>query len=83
MPFYLYILESEATGRYYIGHTQDIAQRLLRHNANRVPSTRHKGPWTLVYQEEFKNRRCAAERERYLKCLKDRSFIDALVRSSR
>ncbi|PIP37534.1 MAG: endonuclease [Desulfobacterales bacterium CG23_combo_of_CG06-09_8_20_14_all_52_9] len=77
------MLESEATGRYYIGHTQDITQRLQRHNTNRVPSTRHKGPWVLVYQEEFYSRKDAAYRERYLKQLKDRAFIDALVRTSR
>jgi putative endonuclease len=83
MPFYLYILQSETTGQYYIGHTQEISQRIRRHNGNRVPSTKGKGPWKLVYQKEFEDRKNAAGQERYLKQLKDRKFIERLVRPSR
>ncbi|NOX37622.1 MAG: GIY-YIG nuclease family protein [Calditrichaeota bacterium] len=30
--YYTYILESETTGRLYVGHTSDLEARLLRHN---------------------------------------------------
>jgi len=32
--YYLYILQSETTGRFYIGQTQDVPERLAYHNAN-------------------------------------------------
>ena len=32
--YFLYILQSECTGRYYIGQTQDVPERLAYHNAN-------------------------------------------------
>jgi GIY-YIG catalytic domain-containing protein len=38
--YFLYILQSEATGRYYIGQTQDVPERLACHNANYSESLR-------------------------------------------
>ncbi|NWG13301.1 MAG: GIY-YIG nuclease family protein, partial [Acidobacteria bacterium] len=35
MPHYVYILQSLADGRYYIGQTSDLQNRLQRHNAGR------------------------------------------------
>jgi predicted GIY-YIG superfamily endonuclease len=32
--YFLYILQSESTGRFYIGQTQDLPERLAYHNAN-------------------------------------------------
>src|SRR5271168_1373428 len=34
LVFFLYILKSESTGRFYIGQTQDVSERLTYHNAN-------------------------------------------------
>ncbi|MEZ4783712.1 MAG: GIY-YIG nuclease family protein [Candidatus Kapaibacterium sp.] len=34
--FSVYILQSESTGTYYVGQTQDVHKRLLRHNAGEV-----------------------------------------------
>jgi hypothetical protein len=35
MPvFYVYILQSEATGRFYTGQTQDVEERVAYHNAS-------------------------------------------------
>lgn len=32
--FYTYILQSESTGKYYVGQTNNLGQRLLRHNTH-------------------------------------------------
>jgi len=32
--YYLYIFQSETAGRFYIGQTQDVPERLAYHNAN-------------------------------------------------
>lgn len=50
--FYLYILQSERTRRYYIGSTENIARRLREHNGE-LPSlsrtTLAGRPWKLIF----------------------------------
>ncbi|MGB6483822.1 MAG: GIY-YIG nuclease family protein [Candidatus Acidiferrales bacterium] len=75
MPFLVYILQSETTGRYYIGQTKYLEERLSYHNANYSLALRNRGPWKLVYSEEYKTRSEAILRERYMKRQKDRRFI--------
>jgi len=81
--FYLYILQNDKDGSYYIGHTQDVQDRLKRHNENRSLYTKGKGIWNLIYLEEFRSRAEAADRERQIKKKKSRKYIDFLVRTSR
>ena len=83
MSFHVYILLSETTNHYYIGHTQDVEQRLAYHNANYSKSLRNRGPWRLVYEEEYKTRAQAMRRERQIKSWKDRDMIERLVSASR
>jgi putative endonuclease len=64
---FLYILQSETSGRYYIGQTQDVSERLTYHNANYSKSLKNRGPWRLVHTEQFKTRSEAVARERQLK----------------
>jgi len=49
MKFLTYIIQSRKSGRYYVGHTQNILERLSYHNNGKVTATRNKGPWDLVY----------------------------------
>jgi putative endonuclease len=44
MPFYAYILRSQRTGGFYIGHTENLRKRLFEHNNNRTDSIRDRGP---------------------------------------
>ena len=83
MPFYLYILRSISTGRFYVGHAENLARRVAEHSHNRVPSTRHRGPWELVYSEEFATRGEAAQRERALKRMKSHAWLEQVARASR
>lgn len=61
--FTVYILESASSGRFYVGHTVDLEDRLLRHEQDRSVSTRGRGPWLLVYTECFATRSGAVCRE--------------------
>ena len=83
MPFYVYILESDRDGTYYIGSTRDIGERLARHNEGRSRYTKSKVPWKLIFAEEHPDRSSALKREREIKSKKDRSYIETLVRTSR
>jgi len=82
MPF-TYILQSETTGRFYIGSTQGVASRLTEHNRGQTLSTRGRGPWKLVYQESFGDLIEARRRERQLKSWKSHRSIQELIESSR
>ena len=77
--YYTYILKSLASERYYIGQTGDLELRLQSHNENLVKSTKNRGPWEIVYFEEYETRSQAMQRERYLKSLKSRKRIEELI----
>ena len=83
MEYWVYILQSEKHGSFYIGHTADLDERIQRHNRGRSPYTKAKLPWKLIYQEEFRSRSEAMRREREIKEKKSRAYIDYLVRASR
>ena len=81
--FYVYVLKSQMDGRFYIGSTQDVRERLRRHNEGRVKSTRPYRPYLLVYTEEFKSRGEAVLREKELKRRKSHQSINNLMRDKK
>jgi len=83
MPYHVYILQSTIDGSYYIGSTQDLNERVDRHNQGRSKYTKSKRPWKLIYHEEYPDRTTATKREYEIKGKKRKAFIDQLVRTSR
>ena len=83
MPYFVYILQSQKDGRYYVGSTQDLSQRLHRHNQGRSKYTKAKRPWELVYSEELQDRSSAIQRELEIRNRKSKAYIETLVRTSR
>ncbi len=81
--YYAYILISEKSGKYYVGHSSDLAERIKTHNAGKVISTRNKGPWACVYFEEFDSRLEANRREIEIKSKKSRKYIEELIINKR
>ena len=68
--YVIYILKSEFHNRYYIGHTEDLDNRLERHNKGYVKSTKPYRPWTIVHIENFKTKKEAYKREMQIKSYK-------------
>jgi putative endonuclease len=56
MSFYVYVLQSESTGRYYVGHTEHLEERVAYHQANYSKALKNRGPWKLRYFEEYATR---------------------------
>ena len=83
MPYHLYILQSETTSRYYVGQSLDVHARVAYHNANYSLSLKNRGPWKLVYTEQYATRSEAVRRERQIKSWKDRRMIEKLLSASR
>ena len=65
--WYVYVLLSKETGRWYIGSTKNMQKRIFTHNAGKNRSTKHGVPWKLIYYEVGLNRDDARAREKYLK----------------
>ena len=64
MGFILYILQSSKSGKLYIGQTENIEDRLNRHNKGYSKSTKFGIPWELIYTEEYATRSEAMKREK-------------------
>jgi putative endonuclease len=84
--YFTYVLQSESTGRYYIGSTDNLDRRVAQHNdpgyKGSKTTKRFKGPWKLVYAESSQTRAEAMFREREIKSWKSRQAIHNLIVSS-
>jgi len=73
--FYIYVLQSELNGRYYVGSTKDLSARLVQHNAGNTVSTKRYRPWKLVYSESCESLQDARQRERKIKSWKNPNYM--------
>ncbi len=69
MSFYVYILYSELYDKFYIGQTDDVKKRLIRHNSGYEKFTSIYKPWNLVWFGEKSSRAEAMKLETKLKNL--------------
>ena len=83
MPATVYILRNQKTGRHYIGSTTNLERRLRDHDRGNTPSTRKRGPWMLVYTENFPDLSSARKREGEIKAFKGGIQFKALLERSR
>jgi len=67
--YYVYILYSESHKRYYIGQTNDLTNRINRHNSGIEKSTSPYKPWTFIGSLEKTTRSEAVILEKKLKNL--------------
>ena len=76
---FVYVLGSFHKGRYisYVGWTNDVTQRLEKHNAGTGARSTRGRAWTLLHTEAFKTRNEAMSREWHLK--RDRVFRKKLM----
>lgn len=79
MNGYVYILQSEKNGRYYIGSTNDPVRRLQQHVAGQVAATRNKGLWKRVALIEFPSPTLAKKAEYHLKRQKNRRATEEAI----
>jgi predicted GIY-YIG superfamily endonuclease len=65
--YFVYILKSLVTGKFYFGLTTDIKKRLAYHNKGTVFSTKKDRPWKIVWYGAFDSMQKAEAFEKYLK----------------
>lgn len=86
--FTVYAISSENTSKIYIGQTIDLKIRLMQHNSRNKNhlgkfTQQNKGPWKLIYKEEYNTRTSALKREKQLKSFRGREFIRNIIKQTR
>ena len=65
--YIVYILYSKSSLKYYTGQTDNLENRLIRHNSGLNLSTKSGKPWKLIYQIQFSTRSEAMHLEQQIK----------------
>lgn len=77
--YFVYILFSSKTDKYYIGSTDNLESRLKHHNAGATPFTKAGAPlWEIKYIEHYPDRSAALKRELEKK-EKNKRYIEWLI----
>ena len=77
--WYTYILKSVQFGKYYIGYTENLENRLKWHNEGKSKWSKRFRPWVVAHKEEFSLKTEAIKREKQLKRYKSRNYIEKLI----
>ena len=80
--FTTYILRGKSDGKHYIGSTSDISRLIIEHNKGCSKYTKNRGPFELIYKEEYETLSEAKKREYHLKSLKSRVAIENLIKQA-
>lgn len=65
--YFIYVLQSEKDKRTYVGYTNNLEERLRRHNSGQVIATKYRRPLKLLFSEQFETAKEAKKREQYWK----------------
>ena len=74
--YYVYILKSSKSGKYYVGWTSDLKRRFQEHNQGLSFATKPYTPWKLVFYASFENQKLAKDFELYLKSGSGKAFTN-------
>jgi len=68
-------LQSEFSGKLYIGQTNHLESRIKHHNSNKNFTTKNKGPWKLIFHKEFESISEAMSFEKKIKSVKNKDYL--------
>ena len=77
--YYTYVLRSTIDNQLYIGCTNNLKNRLVKHNNGFVNSTKYRLPLKLVYYEVCLDEQKAFQREKYFKTGFGRRFLSKRI----
>ncbi|MEN8249375.1 MAG: GIY-YIG nuclease family protein [Bacteroidota bacterium] len=78
--YFTYILFSGKTNSFYKGQTNDLKERLRRHNSGHEKSTKSGCPWLLLWSTKKNTRANAIKLEAKLKNLTKQKLIDFMLK---
>ncbi len=79
--YFVYVLKSEKDNKFYYGFTENLERRIKEHNNSKVPSTKSRVPFELIYFENTSNIIEARKREKYFKSGFGRKYIKNKIKA--
>lgn len=79
MAYFLYILQSEHSGVFYTGSSDNPQRRVHFHNTIETGFTSRYRPWKIVFTKEYPTKHLAQQAERKVKSWKSRKMIEQLI----
>ena len=78
--YYIYVLYNSDKSFIYIGYSENLKERVVKHNSGEVKSTKAYLPLTLIFYEAYPSKNDAKRRETYLKSNKGRTTLMTMLR---
>ncbi len=84
MIYYVYIIRSKSTKKYYTGMTSSILRRLQEHNQrlSNTRTTKYNTDYELLFCQELENRKEARKLEMYLKSGTGREIRNEIIKNN-
>lgn len=82
LKFCVYVLLSQKDGKFYIGSTSNLKQRLTDHFHGDSKATAPRRPFVLVFCEYFLSKKDALRREKYFKTTAGKKGLKLILRES-
>ena len=79
--YFVYILQSDKDGKFYVGYTNNVRRRVYEHNNGEVSITKHRRPFRLVYLEGYLNQQDATSREKFFKTGWGRTHLKKVLKN--
>ncbi len=67
ISYFVYILYSTSINKFYCGQTNNLENRIVRHNSGQSKWTTKGIPWELVWSRSFDSRSESVKQERIIK----------------
>lgn len=80
--FYVYVLQSLKSSKFYTGSTSDLRKRFTEHQNNRSTYTKGRGPFQLIYYEASLHEEDARARETFLKSGMGKKYLKNRLKRS-
>ena len=78
--YYVYVLQSEKDSLLYIGFTEHLESRILRHQNGESASTKFRRPLKLIFYEAYFEKEDALRREKYFKTTKGKAALKVMLK---
>ncbi len=79
MVFFIYILRSQKTRKYYIGCTNNLKKRVKQHNQGQNISTMRDQPWQLIRYKTSNSQEEAYKCEKLIKSYKGGNAFKKII----